>query len=441
LFQYDISSNFIDLYIAIIYNKDTVSKGDKVRNLRRLIAYIITLSIILIAYNNCGESFQSTGDFTNSSNSQTSTISPGEPPTPTIQYAFSLNNLNLEKNSYYGKVEDLAIAFEDSNSLKTPAIFLSGFICSQTGDEQIKITVLRYFESNSSPELLTESRKHLLKSATITTTTPNSEETSSVCGNGNFKINHNFEDLKINVESLNNDEKYIHNDYFLVEISDDNLPESSVDSPMLNQLPGKLTFVDPYVIPTVVPPEPVIGTWGEWTEKIVGTCDNGKQSYELTRTCNDNLECKTAEDKLAKTESKTEERNCTVTPPTNVYNPPDVVKGIKTPRRKTGWSDSYSVDGQCYCDSSNFDHGLHKISTGTPKGKKKVTEICGDLKKKFGEGRKNGRVYFNDIQCGHGPANEAADEKVCPGIPNGNRYSGARCKEKGSTWNLDKLYN
>jgi len=166
------------------------------------------------------------------------------------------------------------------------------------------------------------------------------------------------------VENLNNDEKYIHNDYFLVEISDNNLPESTVVSPMLNQLPGKLTFVDPYVIPTVVPPEPVIGTWGEWTEKTVGTCDNGKQSYDLTRACND-----------------------------------------------------------------------------TPKGKKKVTEICGDLKKKFDEGRKTGRVYFNDIQCGHGPANEAADEKVCPGIPNGNRYSGARCKEKGSIWNLDKLYN
>ena len=70
-----------------------------------------------------------------------------------------------------------------------------------------------------------------------------------------------------------------------------------------------------------------------------------------------------------------------------------------------------------------------------------MTEICRDLKNKLGTGRATGRVYFNDIQCGHGPANDAPDEKVCPGIPEATgRYRGARCKEKGSTWNLDKVY-
>jgi len=107
---------------------------------------------------------------------------------------------------------------------------------------------------------------------------------------------------------------------------------------------------------------------------------------------------------------------------------------------KTVWSDSYSVAGQCYCDS-NFDHGLSGIVVGTPKGSKSVPVVCADIQARHGTGPSSGRTYFNDIQCGNGPANTAPDEAVCPGIPIGTgNYTGPNCDAKGSTWNLDLLY-
>ncbi len=417
----------------------------------KLLVYIISLSLILVAYNNCGNSFQAAGDFSSELTSKRST---GPTPAPVIvkppvpsSFEFTLENNNAEKNSYFGKLNDLQVSFIDSNPLEAPTITSSGFLCS---DAPVAIKIIRYFETNTNDELINDSRKHILRSDNIIPASQSNPEVNNLCGNGNFNFNisKSFENLKINTDILG-DDKYIHNDYFLIEVSDESLPESTLASPMSNQLPDKIAFIDPHTINNPEPPEPMIGAWGPWTEKKIGDCNNGKQSFELIRTCNDNLECKTVEDKLSKTETKTEQRNCTVTPPPeppkppgNVYNPPDVVNGIKTPRAKTFWSDSYSVDGQCYCDTANFDHGLINMSANTPNGRKKITQICADLKRKFGTGKRTGRVYFNDIQCGHGPANDARDEKVCPGIPRrGGDYTGPRCNEKGSSWNLDKLYD
>ncbi len=108
--------------------------------------------------------------------------------------------------------------------------------------------------------------------------------------------------------------------------------------------------------------------------------------------------------------------------------------------RPTAWSDSYSVNGQCYCDTS-FDHGLANISVDTPAGRRTVRQICSDITDRFGIGSFENRIYFNTAQCGHPPANNAPDETICPGIPRGiNDYMGSRCQQTGSRWNLDQLY-
>jgi hypothetical protein len=113
---------------------------------------------------------------------------------------------------------------------------------------------------------------------------------------------------------------------------------------------------------------------------------------------------------------------------------------IPDPTSPTPWSDSYSVGGQCYCDT-NFDHGLAGIQVATAQGNKSVPQICADIAATFGSGPGNGRIYYNTVQCGHGPRNNAADEAVCPGIPRSfGDYSGERCQETGATWNLERLY-
>ena len=113
---------------------------------------------------------------------------------------------------------------------------------------------------------------------------------------------------------------------------------------------------------------------------------------------------------------------------------------IPDPSSPAAWSDSYSVGGQCYCDT-NFDHGLSSIQVATAHGNKSIPQICADIKARFGSGAGNGRIYYNTVQCGHSPRNNAADEVVCPGIPRAfGDYSGARCQETGATWNLERLY-
>lgn len=41
------------------------------------------------------------------------------------------------------------------------------------------------------------------------------------------------------------------------------------------------------------------------------------------------------------------------------------------------------------------------------------------------------RTYYNDIQCGNGPANSSLDEIQCPGVV-GKGWSG--CRSKGPKW-------
>jgi len=109
--------------------------------------------------------------------------------------------------------------------------------------------------------------------------------------------------------------------------------------------------------------------------------------------------------------------------------------------RKQPWSDSYSVNGQCYCDST-FDHGAGSIRVSTPVGTRTVRQVCDAVRSRHGQGSTRNRVYYNTIQCGHQPRNTAADERVCPGIPiNNGNYSGRYCQSKGSTWNLNTVFN
>ena len=93
------------------------------------------------------------------------------------------------------------------------------------------------------------------------------------------------------------------------------------------------------------------------------------------------------------------------------------------------WSDSYSVDGRCYCDST-FDHAIGDIEVDTPYGVKTVLEICEAIGP--GPGAAGNPVY-NDIQCGNGPANDAGDEDWCPGRVD---QGAAGCCTAGPLWDL-----
>ena len=104
---------------------------------------------------------------------------------------------------------------------------------------------------------------------------------------------------------------------------------------------------------------------------------------------------------------------------------------------RPGWKDSYAVGGKCYCDSNGYDHGLDTKSADTPIGRQNVVDICETIERVLGEGPQQGRIPYNDIQCGNGPANDAADETGCPGRvdigPDG-------CNQIGPRWDLATAY-
>lgn len=102
-----------------------------------------------------------------------------------------------------------------------------------------------------------------------------------------------------------------------------------------------------------------------------------------------------------------------------------------------GWKDSYAVNGVCYCDSSNYDHNLDEKTAETPIGRLNVVQICEDIKAAIGFGSANGRIPYNDIQCGNGPANDAADEAGCPGRVD---IGSAGCNVIGPKWDLEAVY-
>lgn len=82
------------------------------------------------------------------------------------------------------------------------------------------------------------------------------------------------------------------------------------------------------------------------------------------------------------------------------------VDGTQNPG--SGWGDSYSVGDRCYCDSSNYDHGIGPVVVSTPCGSMTVIEACNLIGTT--PGGSSGRPVYNDIQCGNGPANNAGDE-------------------------------
>lgn len=94
-----------------------------------------------------------------------------------------------------------------------------------------------------------------------------------------------------------------------------------------------------------------------------------------------------------------------------------------------GWKDSYSIDGKCYCETS-FDHNIADVIVDGPHGPITVREACALA----GSGPEGPRIYYNDVQCGNGPANDAPDETDCPGrvdMGDGNREG---CMIKGPKW-------
>jgi len=102
-----------------------------------------------------------------------------------------------------------------------------------------------------------------------------------------------------------------------------------------------------------------------------------------------------------------------------------------------GWKDSYAVAGKCYCDSNGYDHNLDSKFANTPIGSQNVVDICNAIESVLGKGPVNGRIPYNDIQCGNGPANDAADEAGCPGRVD---IGPAGCNQIGPKWDLQTVY-
>ena len=103
-----------------------------------------------------------------------------------------------------------------------------------------------------------------------------------------------------------------------------------------------------------------------------------------------------------------------------------------TPR--PSWADSYSSNGQCYCDST-FDHDAGDLLIETPAGTRTARQVCAAIGPGPG---KAGNPIYNDLQCGHGPPNTAGDEHVCPGRVD---QGASGCSVIGPTWNLARFFS
>jgi hypothetical protein len=100
------------------------------------------------------------------------------------------------------------------------------------------------------------------------------------------------------------------------------------------------------------------------------------------------------------------------------------------------WSDSYSSNGNCYCDGvTSYDHDIGAVLVDTPLGILSVKEVCELLGKGPGS---EGRPLYNDVQCGNGPPNNAGDEDDCPGR---TEYGKEGCKYIGPKWNFSPFLN
>jgi len=118
-----------------------------------------------------------------------------------------------------------------------------------------------------------------------------------------------------------------------------------------------------------------------------------------------------------------------------VRDPVAPVTGQYTgPTPQASWRDSYSANGVCYIDGG-FDHNARNMLWTIDGVTRTVGEWIPFLK--TGPGRGNNHTY-NDVQCGHGPANDAGDEDAYPAGCPGLIIIGSRegCNVKGPTWQL-----
>ena len=84
--------------------------------------------------------------------------------------------------------------------------------------------------------------------------------------------------------------------------------------------------------------------------------------------------------------------------------------------RHPAWTDSFAANGFCWCNSTNFDHGLDQKTLRINGTNYNIVAVCDELENHPSyRSFQNGDAPYNDIQCGNGPANDAADETGCPG--------------------------
>ncbi len=102
-----------------------------------------------------------------------------------------------------------------------------------------------------------------------------------------------------------------------------------------------------------------------------------------------------------------------------------------------GWTDSFEANGFCWCNSTNYDHGLINKSVVVNGVNVNIKTLCEELKKHPSyRAYRNGDAPYNDIQCGNGPANDAADETGCPGRTD---QGPAGCNMIGPKWDWEWL--
>ena len=84
--------------------------------------------------------------------------------------------------------------------------------------------------------------------------------------------------------------------------------------------------------------------------------------------------------------------------------------------RHPAWTDSFSANGFCWCNSTNFDHNLDQKTLEINGVDINIVTVCEELENHpLYRDFQNGDAPYNDIQCGNGPPNDAADETGCPG--------------------------
>jgi rhodanese-related sulfurtransferase len=106
---------------------------------------------------------------------------------------------------------------------------------------------------------------------------------------------------------------------------------------------------------------------------------------------------------------------------------------------KKGWADSYSVDDQCFCEST-FDHNIGSVMVSVPlfpNEQISIFDVCTLIGPGPGNYEIEPRPVYNDIQCGNGPPNDAGDEERCPGRV---EFGAEGCSSIGPTWNWKKAF-